>query len=41
LKKKSDRLMVDIGEAQKDNNFSDISDLMRKKMEIDTKLKGL
>jgi len=41
LKKKSDRLMADIGEAQKNNNFSDISNLMRQKMEIDTKLKEL
>ena len=41
LKKESDQLMTRISEAQKDNNFSAISDLLQQKMAIDNELKEM
>lgn len=41
LKKRSDDLMNHIVDAQKDNNFKLISELMARKMEVDAELKSL
>ncbi len=41
LKKKSDQLVVSIGNAQKNNDFILISDLMRQKMALDNELKEM
>jgi DNA primase len=41
LKRRSDELMNDIGEAQKNNDFSSINSLMRQKMIVDAELKAL
>lgn len=39
LRKRSDQLMTDINEAQKNNDFNAISELMQQKMKIDSELK--
>ena len=39
LQRRSDQLIADINEAQKNNDFSIISDLMQQKMKVDSELK--
>ncbi len=41
LQKRSDALMNDLGEAQKNNDYEQINSLMRQKMVIDAELKAL